>query len=223
MIGRERSDNYLYTMRGQRPRRISGLYQVDFPTKVAPTVQKTSMTHSSSNSTSATDVVVQVTNEVIDDETVYKARLQDWNDDVKKYECSQVDSFLKGHCSMVVDNLADPKELIKKLTKIPVMLEPKRKMFTQDLGNHEPCDWQKLKKRRLSMFQSKQLDIEPEKLDCLIEVYTRFRTETDKKDCEDTIVVMVPGAPPNMPFNKVAEVAVRAIMEVSRFKNCKQP
>ena len=159
---------------------------------------------------------------MIDVEAVYKAKLQDWSDDVIKYEKDQVDSFLRCHCSIVVDNLADPTELIRKLAKIPVMLEPKRKAFTQDLGNQVPCDWPKLKKRRLSMFQSKQLDIEPERLDCLLEVYTRFRTETDTKDCEDTIVVMVPGAPPNMPFNKAAEVAVRATMEVSRFKNCKQ-
>ena len=207
-------------MRGQRFRRIKTLYNQDFPAIVAPTAPKTAMTHS--NSTSAPDVVVQVTFAAIENEDTYKAKLQDWTDEVKKYEKDSVDTFLNGHVSIIVDDLQDGKKLIKKLAKIPVVHEPKRKAFIQDLGNQVPCDWPKLKKRRLSMFQCKDLAFEPGKLDCLIEVYTRFRTETETKDCEDTLLVMVPGAPPNMPFNKTAEVAVRATTDVSQFKNCKQ-
>ena len=155
-------------MRGQRFRRIKLLYNHDFPAKVAPTAQKTSMIHS--NNTSAPDIVVQVTFAAIDNDDTYKAKLQDWTDEVQKYEKDMVDTFLNGHVAIIVDDLQDGKKLIKKLAKIPVMHEPKRKAFTQDLGNQVPCDWPKLKKRRLSMFQCKDLAFEPGKLDCLFEV-----------------------------------------------------
>ena len=207
-------------MRGQRFRRIKTLYYQDFPVKIAPTTQKTSsLIHSG---TSAPDIIVQVAFAAIDNDDTYKIKLQDWTDEVNKFEKDMVDTFLNGHVVIIVDDLQDGKKLIKKLAKIPVMHERKRKAFTQDLGNQVPCDWPKLKKRRLSMFQCKVFDFEPSKLDCLMEVYTRFRTETETKDCEDTLLVMVPGAPPNMPFNKIAEVAVRATTDVSEIKNCKQ-
>ena len=222
MIGRERSENDLYTMRGQRPRRINAFYQVDFPAKADPTGATTSVTHSTSNGTSATDVVVQVASELIKDETTYKSKLQEWSDGVAKYESSQIDPFLKGHCSMVIDSLEDPVKLIRKLEKIPVMHEPKRKAFIQDVGCQQSTDWVKLKKRRLSMFQPVIHTVEPDHLNCLIEVYSHFRTENDKKESDDNVVAIVPGGPPSLPFNKNTEVAARAAKDVSKIRNTKQ-
>lgn len=198
------------------------LYAADFPAKADPQQGTTSVTHASSTGASATDVVVQVASELIKDEAGYKTRLQEWSDDVTKYESSQIDTFLKAHCEMVVDSMDDPQKLIRKLEKIPVMREPKRKAFVQDVGNQYPCDWAKLKKRRLSMFQPTHHTIEADHLECLIEVYSHFRNESAKKESDDNIVVIVPGAPPSLPFNKNTEVAARAAMDASKIRNTKQ-
>ena len=72
------------------------------------------------------------------------------------------------------------------------------------------------------MFQPKHHTVEPEHFDCLIEVYSHFRTENAKKESDDNVVVIVPGGPPNAPFNKNTEVAARATKGVSKIRNTKQ-
>ena len=139
-----------------------------------------------------------------------------------KYESNQIDTFLKAHCEMVVATMDDAQKLIRKLEKIPVMREPKRKAFIQDVGNQHPCDWQKLKKRQLSMFQPTHHNIDADHLECLFEVYSHFRSETAKKESDDNIAVIVPGVPPSLPFNKNAEVATRAEIDVSKIRYIKQ-
>ena len=71
------------------------------------------------------------------------------------------------------------------------------------------------------MFQPTSHLVESEHLDCLMEVYTHFRSLNDKKESEDNIVVIVPGGLPNVPFNKNTEVAARAAKDVSTL-NTKQ-
>ena len=212
----------LYTMRGQRSQQISALYAADFRVDDQQLQATTSVTHVSSTGASASPVVVQVASELIKDEATYKTRLHEWSNEVTDYENKEIEAFLKGHCEMVVDSMDDPKKLIKKLDKIPVMHEPKRKAFTQDVGNQQPTDWVKLKKRRLSMFQPIHHTVEPDHLNCLIEVYSHFRSENDKKESDDNVVVIVPGGPPSLPFNKNTEVAARAAKDVSKIRNTKQ-
>ena len=72
------------------------------------------------------------------------------------------------------------------------------------------------------MFQPIVHTVEPDQLNCLIEVYSYFRTENDKKESEDNVVVIIPGGPPSLPFNKNTEVAARATNDVSKIRNTKQ-
>ena len=94
-----------------------------------------------------------------------------------------------------------------------VLSEKKRKLFVDEVANSRPLDWEKLKKRKKSMFQPVSVTFQPEDQEVvnLFEVYNLTRTEDDEKVSDDIVCVLLPGQAPNVPSNKNAETYCKAM------------
>jgi hypothetical protein len=164
---------------------ISALYNVDFPPTTGPNPAVV---------TYGTDTDAALTVAVKDEPLTmseYNAQLEQYNKTVTEFENSKVDYLLGSKIVTVVDDMQDT-----------VKLKRKRNVFVHDELCAKPLDWDYLGKNHTSMYTPLKQTMTDEALDVLVEVYSIFRTEDDTKTSDDTIVVIMPGAPPISPVNK---------------------
>ena len=158
---------------------VKVLYDMDFPV-VAQQVQST-VIHRPSQS-SPHEVHVHVT-AAIDDEETYKTKLADWNAAVAHYADQEQENFLHGHCTLVVND----DQLKRKLRRIPILNEKKRKLFNLEAQNMKPLDWDRIKRRKKSMFQPTTETIEEDDATLLIEVYNHCKTVDEDRVSSDVV------------------------------------
>ena len=105
----------------------------------------------------------------------------------------------------------DSAGLKRKLDKVPIMSEKRRKMFVEDFMCTSGVDCEEVRRRRRSVFDPLNLKVEDGCMETLLHVYSHFKTNDDTKESEDEIVVITPGAPPNVPENKVLKKVHREL------------
>ena len=175
---------------------ISASYNVDFPPTTGP--NPVVVTYGTD-----TDAALTV---VVKDEPLtmseYNGQLEQYNKTVTEFENNKVDYLLGSKIVTVVDDMQDTAKLKRKLMNINLLADKRRKVFVHDELCAKPLDWDHLGKNHKSMFTPLKQTMADETLDVLVEVYSAFRTEDDTKTSDDTIVVIMPGAPPNSPVNK---------------------
>ena len=193
---------------------IGELYKADF-CEAKPV--STSVTHKPANTAPEMVVVVHSSeDDEIADEESYNRALKTWNGEVVKFEDIKLKEFLRGHVEAVVHATDESVDLLKKkLARVPIMGEKKRKAFDLEVSNMKPLDWDRLKRRKQSMFQPLELTMTSADVEPLIEVYSQFRTENEQKESNDVIVVTVPGPLPTSPFNKNAEVVFKQLSKIT--------
>ena len=193
--------------------KIQALYNLDFPSPIAPVVQEL-VSHSSPG---ASSVTVQVHASAVEeiDESTYTQGLKTWNNDVAAFEKRMVSQYLNAHIQFAIHNDNQVESLKRKLGQLPLMNEKKRKFFQLELANTQNVDWEMVKRQRKSMFHPVTTRDADDAITALVEVYSKFRTEDDKKESEDTICIIVPGPQPNVPVNKPMELCYRKLSGIT--------
>ena len=159
----------------------------------------------------ATELQVTVES-VVTNEDDYNVRLAKWNKDVADHESHIISNYVNTHVHIVVDDLRDVDKIKKKMQRIPVLSDKKRKLFISDDAQTRPVDWEKVKRMKKSVFHPMVFDFEADSvLDPVFEVYHACRTEHEDGMSDDLIACIVPGPPPNSPSNKSVEACYKKL------------
>ena len=86
------------------------------------------------------------------DENSYKVKLGQWNEEVAAYVDATLDNFVQSHLAIIVDDLADMEKLKRKTAGVQLFKERKRKLFIHDESVAVQMDWDRIKRRKMSMF-----------------------------------------------------------------------
>ena len=127
---------------------IDKLYEADFPAvpvPAEPLLQTVSVEAERS-------IEVRLTTPKIATRAEYDEKLKSWSEAVQRHDNEHITQFVKSRCEIVQDNREDVDKLKKKLARIPVVTERKRKLFIYDGTNELPLDWPKMKRQRKSMY-----------------------------------------------------------------------
>ena len=143
------------------------------------------------------------------DENSYKDKLQIYEQEVKKFEDSKCNEYLKQHVlGWVVDVMDDPPRVAKKVEKLcnacGVGKGTKRKLFLHDDLNDKATDWEKHKKGKRSVFTGTVSKLDRGDLDPLMEIYEVNKAPNDS---EDVLAVVTSGPPPNSATDRNVIVA----------------
>lgn len=157
---------------------------------------------------------VQVESTMLDEDS-YQEKLAQWNEEVDAYVDRTLDSFCQSHLVLIVDDQKDTEKMIRKLQPIPLLKEKKRKLFLH-AENVEPAPaWDRIKRRKLSVFARMNDLMIPEDLDPIVEVYSAVKTKGDDNISEDVLMVTLPGPPPNTPNSKNLEVVHKKLKVIT--------
>jgi hypothetical protein len=109
-----------------------------------------------------------------------------------------------------VDPGLDVEKLAKKVRSCSLIQEKKRKAFVLDAMTKNGADWEKLKRRKVSVFSHMAGPVGAEAYASLFEVYAKCKT-VDEKDgiSDDLLVALLPGPPPDEPTDMNLIEAVR--------------
>ena len=196
---------------------IKALYDKDFPVTTVKQSNFVVLSAPQPGQPQGEVARAQIVREVtrIKDVDQYKLRIEEWNAEVNRHEDSELNNFVRGRVTCVVDSQEDTAVMRTKLEKVPVMRENKRKLFLYDDTNAHPLDWPKLKKQRKSMHTPHQITLHEEAMDPVIDAYTYFKTTDDQgSPSEDYLAVITQGPPANCPSQKNAELAHRKFQNI---------
>jgi len=143
------------------------------------------------------DSVEVIVSDEVQDEDEYKKRLLVWTEAVTRHEDHRMDAYIGGRIVPLVDALDEPAATVKKLEKVPVMSERKRNMWLMNDLLTKPMDWNKVKKARHSMQHPMNAPVDEDKLDTVIEVYSRLKTTGDDSLSDDILGVISCGPLPH--------------------------
>ena len=84
------------------------------------------------------------------------------------------------------------------------------------MENVEPAPaWDRIKRRKLSVFTRTNNAMIPEDLDPIVEVYSGVKTKGDDGISEDVLMVTLPGPPPNIPNLKNLEMVHKKLKAIT--------
>jgi hypothetical protein len=115
-----------------------------------------------------------------------------------------------------VDAGTDVEKLAKKVKACSLVQEKKRKAFVLDAMTKNVVDWDRLKRRKVSVFSHMAGSVGPETYASLFEVYAKCKT-IDEKDgiSDDILVALLPGPPPDEPVDANLVECVREMKALS--------
>ena len=146
------------------------------------------------------------------DEGSYKEKLAEWNLQVDGYVDAALDSFVQSHVALLVDDLSDTDRLKRKAAGLPLLKEKKRKLFLHDDCVASQVNWDKIKRRKMSMFSFMNRSMTADDLDPIKELYVAGKTAgADGQESDDLLMVIVPGPPPNAPGRKNIETVYKVM------------
>ena len=190
---------------------IAALYAEDFKINdksVAKASAESSVVHQVPGTTEG--VVVKVSDEVTDDGD-YRARVEKYNAELAQFTQAAEKEYVNSRVSLVVrDSTGD---FVKKLAKLPAMMEKKRKAFVYDEHVARPFDWVSLKRNRKTVFHPRECDFDGDDLDAMLEAYIKTRTEDDGTS-NDIVTVLLPPPPPNCEVNKSLQAACTKLKNI---------
>ena len=96
-------------------------------------------------------LAVQVESAMLDEDE-YKEKLAQWNEDVAAYVDRTLENFCQAHLVLVVDDQKDTEKMMKKIQPLPLLKEKKRKLFLHDENVEPSPPWDRIKRRKLSVF-----------------------------------------------------------------------
>jgi len=157
---------------------------------------------------------VQVESTMLDEES-YKNNLAQWNEDVAAYVDNTLDSFVQSHLVLVVDDQKDTEKMIRKIHSLPLLKENKRKLFIHDENVEPSVPWDRIQRRKMSVFARMHHMMIAEDLDPIVELYSAAKTKGDDGLSEDMLMVMLPGPPPNIPISKNLDVVHKKLKSIT--------
>ena len=92
-----------------------------------------------------------VTEQVLESEDQAARRLSEWAEAATAHENKCAQEFVTSRITVVVDAMSTD-AISKKLGKVPLCQESRRKLFIMDLSLDGGMDWIAIKKRRLNVF-----------------------------------------------------------------------
>ena len=147
-------------------------------------------------------------------ESSYKTKLGQWNEEVAGYVDTTLENFVQSHLAIIVDELADMEKLKRKFSLIQLSKEKKRKLFIHDESVAMQIDWDKVKRRKMSMFSHVNRAMAPSDIEPIMELYAVGKTAGEDGESDDLLMVIVPGPPPNAPSSKNLETVHKKLKGV---------
>ena len=138
-----------------------------------------------------------------------------WNEDVAACVDNTLDNFVQSHLVLIVDDQKDTEKMIRKTHSLPLLKEKKRKLFIHDENVEPSVPWDRIKRRKMSVFAKLHQVLIAEDLDPLVEIYSAAKTKCDDGMSEDMLMVMLPGPPPNTPISKNLDVVHKKLKSVT--------
>ena len=128
-----------------------------------------------------------------------------------------MENFISSKLAFVVDDGKDDSKRKRKLERIPICTEKRRKLFIQDYLCDKGPNWDHARTMHRSIFAPLKIDIPDEELVAINDIYIRFKTDDDHKESADVLAVLVPGPLPNTVQNKCAEQVFKG-MKMHKFQ-----
>ena len=113
--------------------------------------------------------------------------------------------------AFAIDDGAGDVKRKRKLEKLPICCEKRRKVFINDYMCDKGLNWDQSRVFHRSIFAPLKVDIPEDQIVPLIDTYTRFKTDDDHKESTDALAVIVPGPPANIVYNRCAEEVFRGL------------
>ena len=120
------------------------------------------------------------------------------------YEKRTLETFISSKVALVVDDGCDVAKRKRRLEGIPICGEKRRKLFIKDFMCAQGLNQEELRTKHKSMFGTLKIEIDELQLTGALDIYSRFKTDDDRRESTDQLVFIVPGPPANNPENKHA-------------------
>lgn len=152
---------------------LEASYKKDFPAVTASlgaSIIHQLPTGASPSSSSPLTLEVVTSASIMDDDE-YARKLQRWTEACTKYEEDSISSFVNARVVIITDPLDDKDKYLKKLQKLPIMSEKKRKLFLYDDTSSKPQNWERIKRRRQSALVPVTSVFEDDSIEPLLEAF----------------------------------------------------
>ncbi len=121
---------------------------------------------------------------------------------------------MNARVTFVVGDAEDHEDITKKLKRIPLLAETKRKLFIWDSLVTEPVDWEKVRKEKKSIGSCSSTRLSGDQLEGFLSAYLRHRTP-EGSGSRDYVAILVPGGKPDQPLNKFLQEAHRILKNIT--------
>ena len=172
-------------------------YKADF-------TQRTTQVNCGSTGTTTSmndvNITVQLQEEALSEQG-YQAELQRYNDSVAQFEDTKLEAFVAAKITLMIHKGDDVGALKRKVEKVPLIHEPRPKVFVDDYMCFQSFDPDSAATCHHSIYDPMKLTLGDDPTNMLLSMYAAFKTNDERRESADIIVVIVPGAPPNSPEN----------------------
>ena len=195
----------------QRLEQIGQLHAAEFkappPAQGAPnTVSVTPVGVSSSEAPTVDVIVTQID---FQNQGEYNAALVAHEAAVDRFHVNAAKEFISMRVAFVLAKL-DPEDTagaIKRLRKVPVLQENKRKLFVEEEGLMQPAPWEQIKRRRQLPTTFIKSSLDDDDLKPLSNLWSEFRSvDSDNKSSDIMLCTFLP-SPENCPVNPGMSIA----------------